>query len=401
LRILFLSSWFPYPPDNGSKLRILNLLRGLSQHHELTIISFADHPVTELDLEPLYSFCKRIHVVPNKVFNPTGLRARLGYLSSTPRSIIDTFSDAMVACIEQTIKEDDYQIVIASQYKTAAYSQYFGNLPSLFEEIEIGLLFEQYTQATTVRNRIRHGLTWVKHRRHLGRILENYQVCTVVSEKEKELLSRFVSSNTEIEVIPNCVDIAEYDIFKEEREPASLIYTGSFGYEPNYEAMLWFIGDVYPYILAEIPEVQLTITGEHLDKPLPNPNGTKLTDFVPDVRPYIARSLISIAPLQSGGGTRLKILEAMALNTPVVATSKGAEGIDVKNGEHILIADSPQDFAEAVVKLLQTPELGTYIANNAYRLVQDKYDWEKVRPKFMGIVDKAVRNHALESIQNQ
>ena len=202
-------------------------------------------------------------------------------------------------------------------------------------------------------------------------------------------------------MIPNCVNIADYDAFKEERKPASLIYTGSFGYGPNYEAMLWFIGDVYPYILAEIPEVQLTITGEHLDKPLPNPNGTKLTGFVPDVRPYIARSLISIAPLQSGGGTRLKILEAMALNTPVVATSKGAEGIDVKNGEHILIADSPQDFAEAVIKLLQAPELGTYIANNAYGLVQDKYDWEKVLPQFMGIVDKAVRNHALAPIRNQ
>lgn len=394
MRILFLSSWFPYPADNGSKLRIFNLLRGLSQRHEITLISFAERPVAELDLESLYRYCGKIHVVPNRVFDPFSLRARLGFMSSAPRSSIDTFSNDMASCIDQTIKEEAFDAVIASEEKTAAYSRYFTDLPALFEDIELSVLFEQYSHATSAWNRVRHGMTWVKYRSHIARLLKGYQVCTVVSEKEKELLARFVSGRTEIEVIPNCVNLAEYAGFNKDVEPATLIFAGSFGYQPNYEAMLWFLGDVYPLIRKKIPEVRVTITGNHLNKQLPNRNGVKLTGFVPDVRPFVARSSVSIAPLQTGGGTRLKILEAMAMKTPVVATSKGAEGIEAKSGKHVMIADSPQEFAEAVVELLNKPDLSKCIADNAYRLVHDKYDWERVLPRFMDLVDRVAGNHA-------
>jgi glycosyltransferase involved in cell wall biosynthesis len=112
---------------------------------------------------------------------------------------------------------------------------------------------------------------------------------------------------------------------------------------------------------------------------------------VPDVRPLIARSACSIAPLQRGGGTRLKILEAMAIGTPVVATSKGAEGIGAINGEHLLIADSPAEFAHAVTRVLAEPALGRRLSENARQLVRTRYDWAGIMPHFLSLVEHTAR----------
>jgi glycosyltransferase involved in cell wall biosynthesis len=143
-------------------------------------------------------------------------------------------------------------------------------------------------------------------------------------------------------------------------------------------------------VYSQIPTVQLSITGDHGGLPLPEVKGVTLTGMVPDVRPLIANATVSIAPILTGGGSRLKILEAMALRTPVVATSKGAEGLDVQDREHLIIADTPDLFAKAILDLFQQPELREHICENAYRLVRDNYDWEVVHPAFLRVVDQVV-----------
>jgi glycosyltransferase involved in cell wall biosynthesis len=134
--------------------------------------------------------------------------------------------------------------------------------------------------------------------------------------------------------------------------------------------------------------VQFTITGDHANLPLPPADRVTLTGFVDDVRPLIAAAGVSVVPLRVGGGTRLKILEAMALRTPVVTTSKGAEGLDVQPGEHLLIADTPEAFAAASLRLLQEPGLRQRLADNAYRLVAEKYDWAVTMPRFLELVER-------------
>jgi glycosyltransferase involved in cell wall biosynthesis len=116
-----------------------------------------------------------------------------------------------------------------------------------------------------------------------------------------------------------------------------------------------------------------------------------LTGFVDDVRPLIARSWASIVPLHTGGGTRLKILEAMALRTPVIATSKGAEGLDVQSGKHLLIADTPETFVQQVVRLLRQPQLRENLAEEAYALVREKYDWQVIMPHFLNLIEEIGR----------
>ncbi|MEW6406082.1 MAG: glycosyltransferase family 4 protein, partial [Chloroflexota bacterium] len=153
--------------------------------------------------------------------------------------------------------------------------------------------------------------------------------------------------------------------------------------------MLWFVREVYPYILKQIPDAHLIITGENAGLPLPDAQNITLTGYIDDVKSLVACSWVSVAPLLSGGGTRLKILESMALGTPVVSTSKGAEGLGVSHGDHLLIADEPQAFADCVVKILKNKNLRENIAANAYRFVKEKYDWEIILPSFLQLVESA------------
>jgi sugar transferase (PEP-CTERM/EpsH1 system associated) len=389
MKILFLSRWFPYPPNNGSKLRIYNLLRGLAQQHEVTLLSFADQPNVDPECPELRSLCREVQVVPWKPFNPHSQRARLGFLSLKPRSVADTFSTEMEQRIRHALLEKGHDVVIASEIDMAIYVRYVRGIPALLDELQVSVLYEQFTQATAPWRRFRYGLTWAKHRRYLASLLRDFQFCTVVSEQERQRLSQAVTTYQKIKVIPNCIDLASYSEVRETPQPNSLIFTGSFSYFPNHEAMVWFLREVYPHIQAQVPDVRLSITGDHGGRPLPPASNVTLTGFVDDVLPLIVRSWCSVVPLHTGGGTRLKILEAMALGTPVVATSKGAEGLEFESGKHLLVADKPEAFAQMVIHLLKEPELRQQIVDNAYQLVQEKYDWAVVMPHFLDLVEKA------------
>jgi glycosyltransferase involved in cell wall biosynthesis len=392
MRILFLSGWYPYPPNNGSKLRILSLLRGLAQHHEVTLLSFADQPDVDPEASEVCSLCCDVQVLPRRTFNPRSWRARLGFLSPTPRSVIDTFSKEMAQRIGQAVSLSDSDLVVASQLGMAGYGRHFQGLPALFEEVEVGLPYQQFAQAASAWRRARNGLTWAKHRAYLSRLLRCFRACTVVSEQERALLSRAVPGYQAIEVIPNCINLAEYDAVPGSLQTNTLIFTGPFRYFANHDAMTWFLEEVYPRIQAGMPGVRLIITGDHLGLPLPSADNVTLTGFVDDVRPLIASASVSLVPVRVGGGTRLKILEAMALRTPVVATTKGAEGLDAQHGEHLLIADTPEAFAEAVLRLLSDPSLRQRLANNGYQLVCERYDWAAVMPHFLDLVERVARS---------
>ena len=392
MRILFLSRWFPYPMNNGSKLRIYNLLRGLNQHHEVTLLSFADQHGADPETPEIREICSRVRIIPWKEFSPNTLHARLAVLSFQPRSVVDTFSSEMAQAITEFLDEQRYDLVIASQLQMAAYYPYFKDVPAIFEELEIGFFHDRAFSADG-KMRLRQALTWFKLRIYLSRLLDSFQTCTVASAQERQLVAESFPGYTKpIEVIPNCLNIDKYKNVTAERKPNTLIFTGPFTYRANYDAMLWFVGEVFPLILKEAPDAQLIITGDHANLPLPSTENVTLAGYVDDIKTMIASSTISIAPLLSGGGTRLKILEAMALGTPVVSTSKGAEGLDVQDEEQILIADSPESFADGVVRMLGDAELRSKIRNNALYTVRTHYDWKAVILSYLDISDRITRN---------
>jgi glycosyltransferase involved in cell wall biosynthesis len=390
-RILFLSRWFPDPPDNGSKVRILSLLQGLAPHHELTLISFSTRP--SMDSCPaLQDLCREIRLVP---WNPSASGKRpalLTWLSLTPRSLVETHSAEMERFLSHTLAERRYDLVIASQLGTAMYAPQFLTVPALFEEAEVGFLYQQYAGARSALPRLRYGMTWQKHRRYIGRLLRSFRACTVVSEQERILLRKCAPRYNQSEVIPNCVSVSSYEPFHVPASQNMLIFAGSLRYFANHDAMAWFLGEVFPLIRSKLPEVRLTITGDHADLPLPQAQGVILRGRVEDVRPLIASSCVGLAPIRLGGGTRLKILEAMALRTPIVSTSKGAEGLEARHEEHLLIADSAEDFAHAVIRLLTDTRLRERLAASAHQLVRDRFDWSVVMPRFLNLVERIIRS---------
>ena len=390
MKILFLSRWFPYPANNGAKLRIYNLLRGLAKHHDVTLLSFVDQLPFNLEAHEIQEICSRVEVVAWREFNPNTTYALLGLFGLTPRSIVDTFSADMAGLITKMIAQQHFDLVIASQLQMAAYYLYFQDIPSIFEELEVGYFYDQ-AFLSNGRFRFRHAMTWFKLRMYLSRLLNKFQACTVVSDGERKLLAQnFPAYKKHVEVIPNCLNMDEYNVKQVKKKHATLIFAGSFKYRANYEAMLWFIGEVFPLILTKIPNAQLIITGDHDDLPLPSTTNITLSGFVDDIKSLISSCSVSIAPLLSGGGTRLKILEAMALGTPVVATSKGAEGLNVVDNEHLFIADSPAEFADRVIRLLTDEILGLKIAEKASVLVRERYDWGKTLAVYLKLIQAVV-----------
>ncbi len=387
MRILFLSRWYPYPANNGSKLRIWNLLRALGQRHAVTLISFIDPAEGQPDLNGLQEWVREVHTVAWREFDPGSPRALLGFFALAPRWIVDTFSPQMAERIRQTLRSQKYDLVIASQVIMGAYARYFEDVPAILEEVELGVYFQQQDRASNPFQKFRRSLTVLKLRVYLKTLLRRFSGYTVVSEPEKKLLESILLDSEQIRVIPNCVELDDYRDVPLTKNENSLIYTGSFRYYVNYEAMQWFAQEVFPLILMEIPSAQLTITGDPAGKRVEPAAQIHLVGLVPDVRPLVASARVSLAPIQTGGGTRLKILEAMALRSPVVSTTKGAEGLAVRAGEHLLVADRPQDFADAVLQLLKDESLRKTIAEAGYRLVEEKYNWRKVLIPFMAWIE--------------
>jgi glycosyltransferase involved in cell wall biosynthesis len=175
--------------------------------------------------------------------------------------------------------------------------------------------------------------------------------------------------------------------------PDSLVYNGALTYSANYDAMRWFLAHVFPRVKQAVPGVTLAITGSTAGVDtagLALDDTVTLTGYVDDIRCPVAEASACVVPILQGGGTRLKILEAMALGTPVVSTSKGAEGLDVTPGHDILIADEPTEFASQVTRLLSDAALREQVASNARHLVEQRYDWQQIGRRFVGLVEAAV-----------
>ena len=387
MKIIFLSRWFPFPANNGSKLRIHNFLRGLSQRHEVTLLSFADQARVDSEAPVARGLCSEACVVPWKEFNPRSVSAQLGFFSLKPRSLVDTFSDEMTSLIKEKIQGGNYDLVIASQLPMAAYYPYFDRLPAIFDELELGLSVKSFNGHPGGARQLRDAATWFKLRQYLRRLLPAFHAVTVVSGLEKDILTRYFPQIKHIAVIPNSINLADYMRIPSQPQANQLVFTGSFRYRVNYDAMVWFVGEVFPHILRQLPDTQLLITGDHLDLTLPSRKNVQRTGQIEDIKELIASSAVSLAPLRQGGGTRLKILEAMALRTPVVATSKGAEGLGVGHGEHLLIADDPVGFSNCVISLLQDATLRRTITERALRFVQQEYDCEKAVRLLLDLVD--------------
>ncbi|MDM8528609.1 glycosyltransferase family 4 protein [Anaerolineales bacterium HSG24] len=391
MKILFLSRWYPYPPDNGSKIRAFNLIKHLASQHEIDLISFVGESIKAARLTAMQAFCQQVDVAIYRPFRPSGLKATLGFLSIKPRAVIDTYNRDMEQLVLQAKSQNRYDAIIAFELDMTSYALLFPNTTKILEELEVTTQYELYMTQTHPLKKLRWGLMWWKKTRYLKHLLPKFKGCTVVSAEEKARIYEIVPAYQHIGVIPNGVDTAHYQGDFGPLKPDTLVYSGALSYYPNFEAMQFFIGEVLPLIQIERPQVKLAITGKRdpaLSARLPQNKAVTFTGYLDDIRPTIAQSWVSIVPLRLGGGTRLKILEAMAAGTPVVSTHKGAEGLNLTHEQDVLLADEPVQFAQAILRILNDQSLRQQLSQQGRQTVKATYDWQIIGQKLSEFIER-------------
>ena len=301
------------------------------------------------------------------------------------------------AC-DELAAQTDFDLVISSTFMIAPYAAKVGPVPKIIDMMEVSQFVSDTPRALqSWPARQRTALRSAKLVRFLLQLSRSHRYCATASVQDRADLDALVGGwPGETRVIPNCIELGSYaNIAPNPGACHALIFSGNLTFGPNLDAMRFFLAEIWPLVRAEQPSSHLKITG-HADRaalgPLADDSQVILTGYLPDVRQAVADAMVSVAPLRTGGGTRLKILEAMAIGTPVVATSKGAEGLDVRHEEHLLIADEPRVFAECVVRLLRDADLRRNLAANARALVAARYDWAVVMPRYLDWIDELAAN---------
>ena len=392
MRVMFLSTWFPYPPDNGSKLRVYYLLRALGQTHEVTLISFAFDTACPEVPGDLRSFCKDVHVVSLNPFVENKASTLRTFLSLRPMASRPI--PAMRELVSRVLRQHVFDALVVSTEMMSAYTDAASaGIPRVLEEHNSMTRWarERYDEQTNPFQRARRWMSWRKQRWYTTRTFLRYALVTMVSEADRQTTFDTVGvDRLRVEVVPNGVDCRYNCLGLAKPQPATLVYNGALTYSANYNAMQWFLTEVYPRIKTATPEVSLMITGSTKDVDLAGlalDPSVRLIGYVDDIRQPVAEAAICVVPIRQGGGTRLKVLEAMALGTPVVATAKGAEGLDLVDGEHLLLADTPATFADAVLRVMRDRDLRERLRHNARVLVEQRYDWEAIGAQFVALVE--------------
>jgi polysaccharide biosynthesis protein PslH len=400
MRILMIANYLPYPQNSGGRIRIYNLLRRVASQHEVSLVAFLESPEDADGISHLRQICAHVETAnfqkSSRLSKVPGL-LRFA-LQGKPPELMLLHSEELVNKIQQLVSMVDFDLVQIE----SVMGLYLDVIPRTgrFKSIEMFQNFtsQQYERFTNVEQRwdrkLRMWLNGVTMGYWEPRYAEKFDRCTAVSEADRQLLLK-ANPHLQVEVIPNGVDIEKYQPLSlpTEQTLPSLLFIGNMEYPPCVDAVVYFCQEIFPRIRQKIGAVEFWIVGRD---PRPevlqlNGNGVHVTGRVEDVIPYYQKGTVCVVPLRAGGGTRLKILEAMALGRPVVSTTIGCEGLGVVDGEHLFVADDPEQFAEKTVRLLLEKKLYEGIAINGRKLVEVEYDWNKVAEKLMQVYEKMVK----------
>lgn len=382
MKVAFFTPYLPYPPDTGGKIRSYYLLRALSAYFcvDLYTVYIGQAP-PETAVRSLEECCNQVVLFPLKKSWRTRDRLRRT-LSPLPR-IVDYFCTS--ASLEQAyehLSRGGYDLLVADEICMTPYVEMIPDRPRIIFRHKVDYL--HYREVARARpwgaDKILEFMESVKLQRYERAKMGLYQGYVACSEGDAAQIRQYALGIPYI-VIPNGVDLSAFvPSGRPKASQPTLLYVGSMYYPPNVDAVQFFFQSICPSIWEARPEVRVQIVGH-----MPPPEvqqwarwpGVEVTGGVPDVRPYYEEATVFIVPLRLGGGTRLKIPEAMAMGLPVVSTSVGAEGLDIHPGEDILIADDPTSFAKSVLQLLSDPELRERIAAGGRRLAR-QYDWKEL-----------------------
>lgn len=305
----------------------------------------------------------------------------------------------MVEEVTRMMKEKHFDAVIASDEVMSHYALMLPNETVKLLDLHIvlnHLMQERFMHHRQHPQAARYWLSWKKVNRYEAFLFNRFDRLITVSEYEKQVsIENLGNVQPAISVIPNGAECIPNQADPIEKHETRLVYSGALTYDANYDAMAYFLSEIYPVIRRGRPDTTLMITGSlegvKIDA-LAIDDSVTLTGYVNDVRPIVSSAAVCIVPLRFGGGTRLKILEALALGTPVVSTQKGVEGLALVHEQHLLVADTPADFASATLRLLSDPIVRERLREGGQRRVQELYDWERIGVDFAGVVEATIKS---------
>ena len=388
-RILFVSPRLPLPLNSGTKIRTSHLIRGLVQVGDVDLVSYG----SPLELDELlssntqipewWSELHSIQILPHPPWHATDpplYQRRLGqrFLSRTALTY-SSFPGTPLHRRAAPLAENADLIWVERLHTALGLTRFARKIIVDLDDME-----SVKTSREAESNPLPY-MRWATKREaaRLARMeraaVEQFSRVTVCSEGDTRF---FGDAADRVWIVPNGVDDKLTDKPSVPRDLHRLVFVGTMNYGPNEDAVLYFCREIFPRVRAQIPDARLSIVG--LKPPatllaLQDDRSIFVHANVPDVAPYVQRATVSIVPLRVGGGTRLKILESLALGTPVVSTTVGAEGLDLNHGEHLLLADSPADFAEAVVRMLRDSDLNNRLAVEGRNRVRQLYLWSSIQ----------------------
>ena len=396
MKILFLSTWFPYPPNQGSKIRAYYLLKHLAEVHEVALVTFEDVELEPAWVEHIQQICPRLEIVRRKPFAASKGKTWLGWLSPLPSAVVAIHSPEMAERVSQVAQSWKPDCVVALTFVTAPYALEVPGVPKVLDidNFMARMLQEAIPMAANPAGRFRRWLAYRKFLAYERKLYPQFDLCLAVTESDRRLVTQQMPLKPDqVIVVPNGVDTQYNHLELVKPVPDSLIFNGAMTYNANYDAVAYFLNEIFPTVRQQAPEARLRVTGSTKGVDLgalPLDGQVELTGYLPDIRPAVAESWACVVPLRLGGGTRLKILEAMSLGTPVISTVKGAEGLEVEDGTDLLLAETPGEFAEQVLRVLRSAELRERLASSASRLVADKYEWSRIGASFRHAVERLV-----------
>lgn len=387
LRILYIT---PYVPSL-IRVRPYNLIKHLSRRgHLVTVLSLQSTEQEVRDAEELRSCCHRVETV--RLTRQQSLLNCLKALpTTTPLQAAYCHSPAMQRLIGRVLKEEQFDIVHVEHLRAVNYGLRtlgFG-LPVIWDSVDcIHLLFKRTLANSTLGARFKAWLDLERTYRYEKWLMSQFDRVLITSEEDAQAMQEMVAPNchqpADISVLPNGVDLDYFQPQATPRVPATLIYLGRMRYHANVAAVLYLVNDIMPHIWAHRPDVTLLIVGSDPPRVIRRlaanhqTRSINVTGTVPDVRPYLAQATVMVAPIRYGAGTSFKVLEAMAMGTPVVATLQAVRGLQVYPGEDVLMAEDAETFAACVLRLLQDEALQQKLAQNGRQYVERYHAWDKI-----------------------
>jgi sugar transferase (PEP-CTERM/EpsH1 system associated) len=402
LRILFIAPRFILPADSGAKIRTLNILKQVAKHCEVDFVCFSFDESDKQYTIMLENFHVNPYLIPIK---ETGKAKKIFdvLFESLPVSIAKYNSSEMGKRIQELVEANSYDLIHVDHLHMAHYLKYLKNIPAVLDEhnVEYRILERCFdVEKSTIKKAVYFNQA-KKMKTFEEKTVKQFSATCCVSEDDQIILSKISQGIKPIHIIPNGVDTELFSLVsaRKDKEPIeeedALVFTGSMDWLPNDDACLYFCRDILPLVWKETPQVKFYIVGKSPSDTLKafaqKDKRIIVTGRVDDVRDYILRSKVFVVPLRIGGGTRLKILEAMSMQKAIVSTTIGAEGIGYKEESNIVLADTPHIFADKIISLLNNHHQRYEMGERARQLVCQTYDWNIVGQKLMGIYEKIVQ----------